>query len=194
MRHLITYLLAIISFNSFSQDNPTGLNLDDKAPNFKANDQSGKSVDLKSLLTKGPVVLVFYRGQWCPYCNRYLSALQDSLSLITAKGATVVAVTPEINENISKTIEKSDASFPILHDNGLTIMKNYKVIFEVDKITIERYKGYGIDFNAANGENNGANLPVPAVYVIDKSGKIIYKHFDPDYRRRSSIAEIINIL
>ncbi|MCI0751505.1 MAG: peroxiredoxin family protein, partial [Flammeovirgaceae bacterium] len=132
MKYTIIFLLTICNLYSFSQEKPTGLPLQDQAPDFKAIDQNGKPVELKSLLSKGPVVLVFYRGQWCPYCNRYLSALEDSLSIITSKGATVVAVTPEIQENISKTVEKSKASFPILHDEDLTIMKNYKVAFAVD--------------------------------------------------------------
>jgi peroxiredoxin len=122
-----------------------------------------------------------------------LKALEDSLSLIRNKAATLVAVSPEMPVNIGKTIEKSKASFPILFDDSLKIMKQYDVAFSVDKTTIEKYKGYGIDFTQANG-SNGANLPVPAVYVINKKGIIVYKYFDKDYRNRASVAQILSYL
>ncbi len=178
----------------FAQTGPKGLNLNDKAPEFNAPDQNGKMVSLKNELKKGPVVLVFYRGQWCPYCNRQLKQLEDSLPQIKAKGATVVTVSPEKQENIAKTITKTKASYAILHDEGLQIMKNYDVAYKVDDNTIEKYKKYGIDFTVANGEANGASLPVPAVYVISKEGKIVYKYFDVNYAKRSSVKDILEHL
>ena len=120
--------------------------------------------------------------------------MEDSLQQIKAKAATVLTVTPEKQENISKTIAKTNSTFSILHDEGLQIMKLYDVAFKVDDKTIETYKKYGIDFNEANGDINGANLPVPAVYIINKEGKIVYKFFDADYRKRSSVKEILEHL
>lgn len=175
----------------FAQDGPKGLNLNDPAPDFTAKDQNGKSVSLHDELKKGSVVLVFYRGQWCPYCNRQLKQLEDSLSMIRAKGASVLTITPEKQENIAKTIAKTGSSNSILHDEGLKIMKSYDVAFKVDNTTIEAYKKYGIDFSEANGAVNGAHLPVPAVYVINSSGKIVYRFFDKDYSKRSTIKDIL---
>lgn len=186
-------LLAVVAFQSvtmMAQDGPKGLQLNDKAPGFTAKDQNGKTVELKDQLKKGAVVLVFYRGQWCPYCNLQLKKLEDSLSLIMAKGASLITVTPEKPENIAKTITKTKATYPILYDDGLKIMKSYDVAFAVDEKTIAKYKNYGIDFTEANGAN-GANLPVPAVYIISKEGKILFRHFDTDYKNRVSVAEIL---
>lgn len=192
MRSLICFCLSVfLTLTLSAQNSPKGLNLNDKAPVFTARDQYGKTISLSDELKKGPVVLVFYRGQWCPYCNRQLKQLEDSVSQIQQKGATVLTITPEVQENIEKTISKTKASYPILHDEGLRIMKSYEVAFRVDDKTIETYKKYGIDFIQANGQENGANLPVPAVYVISKEGKIIYKHFDTDYRKRASVKEIL---
>jgi peroxiredoxin len=171
----------------------TGLNVNDKAPNFKVKSNSGSMVSLKKELKKGPVVLIFYRGQWCPFCNKQLKKLEDSLSFITAKGAQVFAITPETGENVMKTVEKTKASFPVLSDSGMTIMTAYKVAFKVDDKTVEKYKGYGIDFDKANGAN-GANLPVPAVYIISKKGVITYRYFDTDYTKRASVKEILEHL
>ncbi len=176
-----------------TKEKPTGLELNSAAPPFSAKDQFGKTISLSSLLKKGPVVLLFYRGEWCPYCNKQISEMQDSLQIVTAKGATVLAVTPEKPDNIVKTIEKTKATFSVLFDDGLKIMNSYKVAFMLDMETIRKYKTYGVDFDIVNG-NNGANLPVPAVYIINKEGKITYRHFDENYRKRPSVKEIASRL
>jgi peroxiredoxin len=194
MKILLTAFTVLLSLTVFSQEKPTGLFVSDIAPDFVSKDQNGKEISLQSLIAKGPVVLVFYRGQWCPYCSRHLSAMEDSLQFISGKGATVLAITPELPENISKTIEKSKASYSIIHDNGLAIMKSYKVSFPLEQSTIDTYKGYGINFEEVNGSSNGNNLPVPAVYIINKEKKIVYRHFDPDYRKRPSIKQIVSAL
>ena len=186
---LTSFLAIFIFVNSNAQTNPIGLKVNDKAPEFSAKDQNGKTISLQNELKNGKVVLIFYRGQWCPYCNKELKGMQDSLSFITSKGAVVVAVTPELPENISKTIGKTNASYSILSDDGLKIMKAYDVAYAVDPALNEKYKGYGIDLMKANGAN-GANLPIPAVYIIDTNGNIIYRYFDVDYRNRASVKEI----
>ena len=172
---------------------PEGLRVGDAAPVFTAKDQNGKTVNLKQALKNGPVVMLFYRGQWCPFCNKQLSHFSDSLQMLRAKGASVLAITPETEENVKKTVEKTKSSFPILEDEGMAIMKMYKVNFAVDENTITKYKGYGIDFDKANG-GNGANLPVPATYIIGKDGIVKYVFFNTDYRKRASVQDIINNL
>lgn len=172
---------------------PEGLKVGDNAPMFLAKNQDGKKIELKKLLKKGDVVMLFYRGQWCPYCNQQLKKMNDSLQFISAKGATVLAITPETSENIQKTIEKTKASFSIIEDRNLAIMKSYKVNFAVDEMTIAKYKTYGIDFDKVNG-NNSANLPVPATYIIGKNGKIKYAFFDTNYTKRASVKDIIDHL
>lgn len=188
-------LFASLAFGTslLVQEGPKGLSMGTKAPLFTGKDQHGKAVELQSLLQKGPVVLLFYRGQWCPYCNRQLSGVADSLEMITGKGATVVAVTPEKSENIDKTIVKTKATYTILQDEDLKVMKAYDVAYTVDKDLNGKLKNYGIDLSVANGKN-GANLPVPAVYIIDRSGHITYRYFNPDYTKRTSVAEILEHL
>ncbi|WP_462220458.1 peroxiredoxin-like family protein [Ferruginibacter sp.] len=197
MKKLITILascfLAVTIFAQTEMMKPEGLKTGDAAPDINAIDQDGKKVQLKELLKKGDVVVIFYRGQWCPFCSKQLSKVNDSLSFVTAKGANVIAVTPETADNIKKTIEKTKASFSIIEDKNMAIMKSYKVNFAVDEKTVEKYKTYGIDFDKANG-SNGANLPVPATYIIGKDGKIKYAFFNPDYRQRSSVKEILEHL
>ncbi len=176
-----------------AQEAPEGLFIASKAPDFKAKDQNGNEIKLKELVKKGKVVLVFYRGYWCPYCNKELSRLQDSLQLIKDKGATLIAVSPEKPENISKTVEKTKAEYSIVYDEGLKIMKAYEVEFEVPENTITRYRNAGIDLEK-NNDSNGKYLPVPAIYIIDKESTITYRFFEPDYKKRPSVAEILKNL
>ncbi|MBC8112693.1 MAG: AhpC/TSA family protein [Verrucomicrobia bacterium] len=189
----ISKIIAIclfISLTAFKNDEPTGLKTGEKAPDFTAKDYKGQEVSLKKILKKNTVVLVFYRGQWCPFCNKQLKNIQDSLTMITKKGAIVLAVSPEMNENIAKTIQKTKASFTVVHDENASIMKNYKTAYTVDAETVQKYKGYGVDFDQVNGENKNV-LPVPAVYVIGKDQMIKFSHFDPDYSKRASVAAIL---
>ena len=173
-----------------AQSAPEGLFIGSKAPDFKAKDQYGQVIRLKDVLKKGKVVLVFYRGQWCPYCNKELKRLEDSLQLIKDKGATLIAVSPEKPENVTKTVEKTSATYSILFDDGLKIMKAYDVAFELSENVLTRYKNAGLDVEANNG-TNGKYLPVPAVYIIDKESMVIYRFFEPDYKKRASVKEIL---
>ena len=189
---LFTILLIHISSNA--QEKPEGLFINSRAPDFKATDQNGNEIRLKDVLRDSLVVLIFYRGQWCPYCNKHLKKLEDSLQLIKDKGARLIAVTPEKPEFISKTIEKTKASYPLLYDKEMKIMKAYAVSFEVDEKTVARYKNADIDLATANGQKDKVFLPVPAVYIISKEGTILYRYFDADYKKRPSVQEILNNL
>jgi peroxiredoxin len=180
--------LLVVTITLFAQ---TGINKGDAAPLFSSADNSGKTIDLAAILkSHKAVVLFFYRGQWCPYCNKYVKQLQDSLTLLTAKGAYVIGVTPETGENINKTMEKTHASFSIIQDKGYSIMKDYKVNYTLDVATTDRLKNYGIDLEKNNG-NNDRVLPVPATYIIGHNGKIIYVHFDKDYRKRPAVSDLL---
>lgn len=192
---IILLPIAILFFLITSQDDikNSGLRVGESAPNFEGMDQNANLVSLDSLTQTGPVVLIFYRGYWCPYCNKHLSQLQDSLQMIVNMGASVVAIAPELPENVAKTITKTHATFPVLSDKNLEIMKLYKVDFVVGTGKSIAYGLFGIDFEEIN--SLGANtLPVPATYIIDKYNKIQYVHFNPDYKSRESIAGILRNL
>lgn len=186
-RYILITLTLFLSFHTMAQ---TGLRSGVEAPEFTAIDNSGKTLNLKALLKQHKsVVLFFYRGQWCPYCNKHIQLLQDSLQLLTSKGAYVIGVTPETSENINKTIEKTHASFSIIQDKGYEIMKAYQVNYTVDAGLYSKLKGYGVDLEKNNG-NIDHVLPVPATYVINSSGKIVFVQFDKDYTKRASISSI----
>jgi peroxiredoxin len=191
MKFIFSFFSLLLSVSLLAQDKPEGLFINSKAPDFKAKDQSGAEIVLKDLRKKGPVVLIFYRGNWCPYCNKELSRLQDSLSLITAKGAQLIAITPEAAEGIAKTVEKTKAVFPIIYDQDMKIAKNYKVAYEVEERVVNRYKNAEIDLLANNQQKGKAFLPVPAVYIINKEGSVTYRYFNEDYKKRPWVKEIL---
>ncbi|CAN5428915.1 peroxiredoxin-like family protein [soil metagenome] len=187
----ISCLFSIL--NSFSQTEPQGLKIGDSAPDFISVNQFGDSIHLKDELGNGNVVLIFYRGEWCPYCNRQLAELQDSLAMITAKHATVIAVTPEQRKGVTETIAKTKATFSILSDDSLRILSAYKVNFKMSTGKNLIHAAGGIDLKESNG-SNADNLPVPAVYIINREGKITYRYFDTNFRKRASVAEILSKL
>src|SRR5688572_18436328 len=191
MKQFIAFAFLLFTFSAIAQEKPEGLFINSKAYDFKGKDQSGVEVNLKDLRKKGPVVVIFYRGNWCPYCNKELTRLQDSLQLITAKGASVVAITPEASVGINKTIEKTKAVFPIIYDEEMKIAKAYKVAYEVDERTATRYKSFGTDLLAINQQKLKPQLPVPAVYIVNRDGAITYRYFDEDYKKRPAIKDIL---
>ena len=190
---LSTLLFTLLLLWATAQEKPEGLFINSKAYDFKAKDQNGNEVNLKDMRKKSPVVIVFYRGNWCPYCNKELRRLQDSLSLITAKGGQVVAITPEQKEGVDSIIAKTGATFPIISDADMKISTNYGVAYKVDDRTVGRYKNAGIDLLKANGQKQ-ASLPVPAVYIINSDGAVTFRYFNEDYRKRVWVKEILEAL
>ena len=191
LKLIITLVIIGSSVLSNAQvDSLNFLKVGDIAPSFITKSITGDTIDLSKLTLKGKVILVFYRGAWCPYCNKHMSHLQDSLSLIEAKGVTVIAVSPEVEESIEKTIKKSNVSFSVVHDEKYSIMLKYGVAFTVDEKTLSKYRLYGINIEEANGNSDNI-LPVPATLIIGESGIIEYIHFDTDYKNRLSVNEIL---
>jgi peroxiredoxin len=188
---LLLYILFAGSL-AFGQQKPNGLPLHTKAPDIEAKDQQGNDISLTTLRKQGPVVVFFYRGNWCPYCNKQLKELQDSLQYIIGKGAAVLAITPEAEEGVGKTIEKTGATFPIIYDQDVRISEAYNVSYKVDTATLNKYKtNWDVDFLKINQQKEEAYLPVPAVYIIGKNGIITYRFFESDITKRPSVKELM---
>lgn len=184
---------AFVVMSQQDEIETNGLKVGESAPEFKGTDQQGNAVVLSELLKKGPVVLMFYRGHWCPVCSKHLSQLQDSLQLILDKGASFVAVSPELPQFTEKTISKTGATFTIVNDTTHKIMEDYRVNFTVSKGKSTVYKMFGININKTNGDDSNT-LPVPATYIIGTDGEIKWVHFNPDYKERATVKEILNQL
>ncbi len=196
---LILITLLIMSKSSAAQkgrkaEEAKGLEVGQVAPLFEATDQNGETFSLEETLKKGPVVIIFYRGQWCPICNRHLTEVQNNLKYILDKGATVVAISPENHELAERTTEKTGAEFPILYDKDYKIANAYDVTFTPKKTEVVMYNT-ALNANLRKANSGGSvDLPIPATYVVGKEGKIIWRHFNPNYKERSAVHDIINSL
>jgi peroxiredoxin len=191
---LICALILISICSEVSRgDDPEGLSVGEKAPLFHGIDQFNNEFNLEQQLREGPVVLIFYRGHWCKYCNQHLESLNDSIEFIIEKGASVITVTPEKMEFIDETSKKFQGSFRIISDEGMKIMEAYQVKYGLDSFTNSKYKIWGINLDKFNGEN-GDNLPVPATYIIDQDGSIKYTFYNTDYKKRVPIKTILENL
>ncbi|WP_010521925.1 peroxiredoxin-like family protein [Aquimarina agarivorans] len=152
-----------------------------------------EKVDIFSFLDKGPLVISFYRGGWCPYCNIELNALQQALPEIKELGAQLIAITPETPDNSLTTAEKNNISFPVLSDINNTYAKELGLVFQMPKDLQEVYHQFGIDVSKHN-ENEDYELPLPATYVVDKSGKIVLSFLQEDYVERLDPNQVIKAL
>lgn len=170
-----------------------GIEIGIEAPNIEAIDQNEQAFNLYESLNDSVVVLMFYRGQWCPVCNKHLSGIEDSLNLIRSKGVKVIAVSPEKPELIDETISKTNAGFTLLYDEGYKIGIDYNVLFIPKGTKKSMYNLIGANLKQAHSDDS-QRLPVPATYIIDKKGKVIWKHVNPDYKIRASALQIINHL
>ena len=159
---------------------------------FTAKDQFGNNYKLSEALKKGPVVLLFYRGQWCPVCNKHLSQLQDSLQLIYDKGATVIAISPERPEYLKKTEEKTKATFTLLYDKDYQIGNSFDVIFKPQNREINLYNTRLHAQLDKSQSDSSSRLPVPATFIINSKGRIVWRQFNPDYHIRANVSDIIN--
>ena len=194
----MTILLTIFSLSCKAQDksiktvnDAKGLEVGHVVENFTAIDVNNTPVSLEKTLEKGPIVLIFIRGQWCPVCNRHMNTIQDSLALIQEKGAQVVVISPEKPEYIEKTIEKSKAEFIVLYDEGQKISDYFDVTFNPDGKTKLIYNTVlGANLKESHTDDS-ERLPIPATFIIDKNKKIVWRQFDPDYKNRSTVKDIL---
>jgi peroxiredoxin len=171
-----------------------GIKVGVKAPLFTAVNTENKTFSLEEELKNGAVVLIFYRGFWCPVCNKHLSRLQDSLKQIQATGAQVIAISPEKPEYLDKMVEKTGAEFTLLYDKDYKIANAFGVTFKpsaMQLITYNTVLGAGLKDSHSD---DSQRLPIPATYIINQEGIIIWLQFDPNYKNRSTVQGILNAL
>lgn len=165
----------------------------DKLPEFELGNQNGEKIKLSSLLADGPLVVTFYRGGWCPYCNLELRAYQNVLPEIHAAGADLVAITPELPDSSLTTAEKNELDFEVLSDVGSKYAHELGVVFTLPDELHDIYVDFGIDPQKYNG-TEVLELPLAATYVVSQSGVIVYAFVDADYTRRGEPTDVLQVL
>ena len=172
----------------------TMLKVGDHAPAIVLENAKGVTVDVGTLLKKGPVIVTFYRGGWCPYCNLELKAYQDLLPQIVAAGASLVAISPEKPDDTVSTAEKNALTFEVLSDVGQKVGRAFGLVYQFTEELKSAYRGFNLDIPARNGTPDEWALPVSATYVIGRDGSIIYAYTDVDYRDRADPRDVLAVL
>lgn len=165
----------------------------DTAPGFSLPTATGETLNLDTLLSTGPVVLTFYRGAWCPFCNMALRALQQHHTEITARGAQLVAVSPQIPDESLTLAEKHSLDFDVLSDPGSETAERYGLAFDLTDELATVYDSFGFDLQHVNG-GHARTLPIPATYVIDRDATIRWAFVDTDYVARAEPSDILAAL
>jgi len=176
------------------QEGKNALKLGDQAPAFSLPNQQGKLTSLSNLLSQGPVIVTFYRGSWCPYCNLQLKALQSRLPEIHELGAQLVAISPEVPDDSLSENEISKMSFEVLSDQDAEVAAKFGVSWTVPDFVLAHMKvDRQLDIEKIN--NGNANImPIPATYILNQQGIAVWRFVDVDYRVRSEPEDIINEL
>jgi peroxiredoxin len=169
------------------------LKVGDKAPVFTLNDPEGNPVSSAELLSKGPLVISFYRGVWCPYCNMELQALEAALPQYLDLGANLVAISPQIQANSRKSVRQNHLSFPILSDAKSQVAEAFGLRFKLPDYLVDLYKGFGNDLPTFNDDPSWV-LPMPGRFVIGQDGLIKYAEVNPDYTQRPEPTDLLPAL
>lgn len=172
---------------------PNGLKKGAKAPEINLT-IDGKQVALADFYKDQNVAVIFYRGYWCPVCNKHLSEFATRAKELEDKGIKLIAITPEAQEGIKKTKENTQADFTIVSDVDGSIQRAFDVDYEVTSGYVNKVSEKLKVSISKNNVNGKAELPVPATYIINKEGEIIFAHFDPDYHNRASIDDILGAI
>jgi len=169
------------------------LNVGAKIPSFSLSDSTGKIVKSRDLFKSGNLVIVFYRGAWCPFCNTYLRSLQKRLTDINAAGGTLIAISVENPDTSMQVSKKNEVAFTVLSDPNLDTARKFGIVYELPPETNAQYKSYGIDLATKNSMSK-PELPLSATYVVDRKGKIRYAFLEPDYKKRAEPDVIVEEL
>ncbi|WP_144138243.1 peroxiredoxin-like family protein [Paraburkholderia sp. BCC1884] len=165
----------------------------DRAPHFNLKDQDGNEVSSETLLKQGPLVITFYRGVWCPYCNIELQAINEALPEIQRYGANVVAISPQTQVNSRKSVRDNELGFPVLSDVDGQTGAAFGLRFALPDYLVELYKNLKNDLPGFNNDPSWT-LPMPARYVVGQDGIVLYSEVNPDYTRRPDPSDMFPVL
>jgi peroxiredoxin len=168
----------------------TGIPVGQKVPDLPATDLDGKPVRLSSYYGKGPILLVFYRGGWCPYCNTEIHALTMAYPEYQKRGLTPVAVSVDKPEAEAKMKATYDIPFPVLSDSSAALIEAFHVVNHVDGATAAKLKGFGVDLEGYSGQTHH-EIAIPSLFLVDRQGVVRWAHSDPEYTVRPTTEQIL---
>lgn len=200
MKHLAPVALALTALVIDSAAAPASsaeeakpLGVDASVPDVAVKDSGGADLNLREAVAGTNTVLVFYRGGWCVYCNKHLAALQAITPRLREQGYNLFAISPDPVEELEPTAEKDGVDFTLLSDHDFKAVEAFGLTFALNEEPREAYAGYGIPLYSPPGSEEKV-LPVPAVYVINGEGRIVFAHWDPDYKVRLDPADLLKVI
>lgn len=181
----------VAKYGMAETDIPVGLVEGEVVKDLTFTNHLGEVVELNTAVKEGPVVITFYRGNWCPYCSKALAALSDSIDMITANGATLLAISPESQEELLLTSEEVASGINLVADANGDLMRFFDVDFDVTTEYQEKLDRMGLPNLQEHNQQERSVLPVPAVYVLNANGEIVWRYFNLDYHQRASVQSIV---
>ena len=186
---LVLFLYGLMAVAAASQQVPDNaaevrpVAVGERAPAFTASGPAGGEYAFRPAELDGPAILIFYRGGWCPYCNRHLAQLRHAVPQLREAGYEVLFLSADRPSRLRSSLEEPDLDYRLLSDASMAIARSWGVAFRVDDETAERYRRVGIDLQAASGHDH-QQLPVPSVFLVDADGFVRFRYVNPDYRER----------
>jgi peroxiredoxin len=170
---------------------PYGVPIGTRVPSFTLPDSNGTSVDLADRLQQGPVVLSFYRGDWCPFCNLELRALQARLADLQALGASLLAISPQAVDRSIALVTEADLQFDVLSDLDQSVIAAYNLRYEIDDDSRDLFENVFANEISKHNADGTWRLPIPATFVLDTEGIVRHSYVSADYRTRMEPAAIV---
>ena len=191
MKKFTTFCLLFVATLTQAQTNSTALKVGDAIPDVSLRTEENQSVRLRELVSEKPTVLIFYRGGWCPFCNRHLQSLAGIEDDLNKAGAQLLAVSMDTPAKLKATPDRDKLHYRLFSDSDAVAVKAFGIAFKVEDELVKKYKdAYKIDLEAASG-NDHHILPYPAVFIVNTNGVIRFVHVNPDYKVRLAPAKIL---
>ena len=191
MKKFTTFCLLFVATLTQAQTNSTALKVGDTIPDVSLRTEENQSVRLRELVSEKPTVLIFYRGGWCPFCNRHLQSLAGIEDDLNKAGAQLLAVSMDTPAKLKATPDREKLHYRLFSDSDAVAATAFGIAFKVDDTLVKKYKdAYKIDLEAASG-NDHHILPYPAVFIVNTNGVIRFAHVNPDYKVRLAPAKIL---
>ena len=190
---MITRILSLLLLGTLltqAQTDATPLKVGDAIPDVKLRTEENQEDSLRKLVSEKPTVLIFYRGGWCPFCTRHLKDLAGIEEDLNKAGAQLLAISMDTPAKLKATPARDQLHYRLLSDSDAVAIKAFGIAFKVDDATVEKYKGYGINLDAASGKDHHL-LPHPAVFVANTNGVIRFAHVNADYKVRLEPKKIL---